>query len=191
MRILLLTSIAVLVSACATKVTMTGPSYPPTDPATIKVFATQKPDCNLEELGLVVTNLKWNQEKAVEDAKVNAAKIGATHMQIGNVTRNGFNDAAVAGEPRPPSARFSTFLTSGRAHCGGTAIARAKGLNMEPIAFPIKRSFIRISQDVLANRPSVGHMKHPSEGSFIRKYLFTQPNSRKSIKTAKPYSKFI
>jgi hypothetical protein len=88
--------LALILSACATKVTMVGPSYPPTDPSTVKVFATQKPDCNLEELGVIVTNLKWNQEKAVEDAKINAAKIGATHIQIGNITRNMYNDAAVS-----------------------------------------------------------------------------------------------
>lgn len=84
-----------LLTACATKVTSTGPTYPPTDPSTIKVFAVQKPDCNLEELGVVVTNLKWNQEKAVEDAKLNASKIGATYIQISDIKRNIYNDAAV------------------------------------------------------------------------------------------------
>jgi argininosuccinate synthase len=43
----------------------------------------------------VLTPLKWNQEKAVEDAKAKAAEIGATHIQITDVQRNIYNDAAV------------------------------------------------------------------------------------------------
>ncbi len=96
MKIIAFIAIASVLAGCATKVTMTGGTYPPTAPESVKVFATQKPDCNLEELGIVVTNLKWSQDSAVEDAKVNAAKIGATHLQINNVTRNQFNDAAVS-----------------------------------------------------------------------------------------------
>lgn len=82
-------------SGCATKVTKTGPAYPPTNPEDIKVFAAQKPNCKLEELGLIVTNLKWNQEHAVTDAKEKAAEIGAHFIKLTDVKRNIYNDAAV------------------------------------------------------------------------------------------------
>lgn len=86
---------ALLIAGCATKVTITGNSYPPTEPETIKVFAQERPDCSLEELGLIVTNLKWNQERAIKDAKLRASELGATHIQITEVERNIYNDAAV------------------------------------------------------------------------------------------------
>jgi len=83
-------------SGCATKVTRLGNNvYPATSESSIIVFAGQKPTCELEEIGLVVTPLKWNQEKAVEDARTKAAEIGATHIQVTSVKRNIYNDAAV------------------------------------------------------------------------------------------------
>ena len=98
MRLALLLPLALLATACAnTQVTKTGPTYPPTDPASIKVFLTKQTDCtNLEELGAIMTPLKWNQEKAIEDAKVNAGRLGATHIRIINMANNAFNDARVS-----------------------------------------------------------------------------------------------
>lgn len=71
------------------------PCLPPTNPEDIKIFAAQKPNCILEELGLIVTNVKWNQERAVTDAKEKAAEIGEHFIQLTDVKRNSFNDAAV------------------------------------------------------------------------------------------------
>jgi hypothetical protein len=88
-------ALALLVAGCATKVTVTGKKYPPISIDEVKVFASIKPNCNLEEIGLVVTNLKWNQEKAVEEAKAKAAELGANYIQISDVKRNIYNDAAV------------------------------------------------------------------------------------------------
>ncbi len=92
--LLFLVSSVVLVG-CGTKVTLTGKAYPPTTPSEIKIFALQEPDCKLEELGLIVTNVKNNQDAAIEDAKEKASQIGATYMKITEVKRNVFNDAAV------------------------------------------------------------------------------------------------
>lgn len=92
---LYLAILVALISGCATKVTITGKAYPPTEPENIKVFAQEKPACALEELGLIVTNLKWNQEIAINDAKSKASELGATYIQITEVERNIYNDAAV------------------------------------------------------------------------------------------------
>jgi hypothetical protein len=96
MRNYILVVMVLVLTGCATKVTRLGNGvYPATEPSSVKVFATQKPTCDLEEIGLIVGNLKWNQERAVEDAKIKAAKIGATHIQVTSVYSNLYNDAAV------------------------------------------------------------------------------------------------
>ena len=94
-QIALVSMVSLAFVGCATKVAITGKTYPPTSPEQITVFLSQKPTCEMEEIGLVVTNLKSSQEKAIASAKEKAAEVGATHMQIIEVTRNIYNDAAV------------------------------------------------------------------------------------------------
>jgi hypothetical protein len=88
-------ALALLIAGCATKVMVTGKKYPPISIDEVKIFAQIKPKCDLEEIGLIVTSLKWNQEVAIEDAKAKAAELGANYIQISDVARNAVNDAAV------------------------------------------------------------------------------------------------
>ena len=82
-------------AGCASKVLITGKVYPPTNHENIILFAQQKPNCHLVEIGMITTNVEWNQEAAVKEAKIKAAEIGATHLNIVDIKRNAFNDAAV------------------------------------------------------------------------------------------------
>ena len=86
----------ILLYGCATSVTMTGTAKPPTDPKNVKVLFYEKPNCPFEELGFISTPLMWNQTVAIENAREEAAKIGADFISIQKVFKNAYNDAQVS-----------------------------------------------------------------------------------------------
>ena len=96
MQKLLAIVIAALISGCVTNVTMTGKSYPAVDPLQVKVLFKEKPKCEYEELAFIGTPLSWNQNRAVDKARNNAAEIGADYIMIEAVHINMFNEASVS-----------------------------------------------------------------------------------------------
>lgn len=95
-RIALIASAIVLVSGCATNVTMTGKAHPPVSPTQVKILFKEKPKCNYEELGFISTPQKWNQNIAIEAAREKAAEIGADYLVIETVHQNMYNDVSVS-----------------------------------------------------------------------------------------------
>lgn len=85
-----------LMVGCATQVTMTGRSYPPVDHLKVKVLFKEKPKCQYEELAFIGTPLEWNQNVAIQSARIKAAEIGADYVVIQTVNVNAFNDASVS-----------------------------------------------------------------------------------------------
>lgn len=92
---LLVIAITALVG-CATNITMTGKAYPPVKPSEVKILFKERPKCTYEELGFISTPQKWNQNYAIEAARVKAAEIGADYLVIETVYQNMYNDASVS-----------------------------------------------------------------------------------------------
>lgn len=85
------------ISGCATNMTMTGKAYPSVSPSNVKILFKDRPKCNYEELGFISTPPMWNQNTAIEAARVKAAEAGADYFVVENVLLNNFNDAKVSG----------------------------------------------------------------------------------------------
>lgn len=88
--------LAILLSGCATHMTMTGKPYEPVDALQVKVLFREKPACKYEELGFITTPLSWNQEVAVGKAREKAAEVGADYIVIESVLLNASNDCTVS-----------------------------------------------------------------------------------------------
>lgn len=88
---------AALLSGCATNMTMTGKAYPAVPPSNVKILFKDRPKCNYEELGFISTPPMWNQNTAIEAARVKAAEVGADYFVVEYVQVNNFNDARVSG----------------------------------------------------------------------------------------------
>lgn len=88
---------AALLSGCATNMTMTGKAYPSVSPSNVKILFKDRPKCNYEELGFISTPPMWNQNTAIEAARVKAAEAGADYFVVEYVQVNNFNDARVSG----------------------------------------------------------------------------------------------
>lgn len=87
---------AVLLSGCATQMTMTGKAYDPVDPLSVKILFNSKPNCIFEELGFITTPLAWNQNRAVQLAREKAAEVGADYITIQAVHTAQFNDTSIS-----------------------------------------------------------------------------------------------
>ena len=96
MKIILIGILTVLLTACASSVTMTGKALPANEPSDVKIVFHEKPKCDYEELGFISTPLMWNQTVAIEEARKQAASIGANYITIQTVQKNQYNDAQVS-----------------------------------------------------------------------------------------------
>lgn len=93
---LVMISVVLVLSGCATRITMTGKAYPPVNPIDVKILFKEKPKCNFEEMGFISTPLANNQNAAVELAREKAAEVGADYITIETIFINHFNDASVS-----------------------------------------------------------------------------------------------
>jgi len=96
MKRLIYIGIGMMLSGCATSMTMTGNAYDAVDPMKVKILFKDKPKCSYEELGFINTPLAWNQNAAVELAREKAATVGADYIVIETVHTNNYNDCSVS-----------------------------------------------------------------------------------------------
>jgi len=95
-KLLLLLLSTFLLSSCASSVTMTGKALTANEPSDVKIVFHEKPKCDYEELGFISTPVMWNQTVAIEEARSQAASIGANYISIQKVYINAYNDAQVS-----------------------------------------------------------------------------------------------
>ena len=82
-------------TGCATQVTLLKGPFPEKNPEDVKVLLKDNKDiCEAEEIALIRTPQKWNQNIAIDAAKEAAAQIGADYIRI-KVFYNTYNDASV------------------------------------------------------------------------------------------------
>jgi hypothetical protein len=63
-------------------------SYPPTEPAAVKVITSEPPDCDLEKTGEIKVK-ETDEPTATQEAKRLAAENGAEYLQILAIEQNG------------------------------------------------------------------------------------------------------
>jgi hypothetical protein len=95
-KLLILPLLLLLFSCMSTQVTMTGKPGNARMPSGVKIIFNDKPNCKYEELGFISTPLMWNQTYAIEEARRQAAAIGANYLSIQTVQKNEWNDAQVS-----------------------------------------------------------------------------------------------
>jgi len=69
-------------------------SYPPSEPAGVKVLTAELPDCNLEKTGDVMVR-ETDEATATQEARRVASQNGAEYLQIQAIRQNGPNDVTI------------------------------------------------------------------------------------------------
>lgn len=72
---------------CASS-TVTGRTYPPISENEVRIWFSGRPDCSLEEIGLITVPYSVGQSMMVSALKKEAAAIGAQHVLVTAVNSN-------------------------------------------------------------------------------------------------------
>ena len=80
-------SVVLYLVGCASS-TVTGRTFPPIPENEVRIWFSGRPDCTLEEIGLITVPYSVGQSMMVSALKKEAAAIGAQHVLVTAVNSN-------------------------------------------------------------------------------------------------------